>query len=55
MQIEPNAVFNNVTSLDMVSADVGFAIDMSSNSGTGSLIKTTDGGHTWTKVDAVSG
>lgn len=55
MQIEPNAVFNNVTSLDMVSADVGFAIDMSSNSGTGGLIKTTDGGHTWTNVDAVSG
>jgi hypothetical protein len=54
--ITPKGAFtNSISAFDMVTSRIGYAIVMDGNSGTGSLIKTTDGGHSWAKVAAVVG
>lgn len=53
--IRPGGTFNNsIISFDMVTSAIGYAVVMDDNAGTGSLIKTTDGGHSWARVPATS-
>jgi photosystem II stability/assembly factor-like uncharacterized protein len=49
IKLSPNEIFKNISLLDFVSSTIGWAIS-STNSMPSSLLKTTDGGRTWTAV-----
>ena len=49
LKLSPGASFKNITQLDFVSDTVGWAIS-STASNTSSLLKTIDGGRTWTTI-----
>ena len=49
IRLSPNVDFKRVTSLDFVSSTLGWAIGRQSNASS-FLLKTTDGGKTWTPV-----
>lgn len=48
-KLSPGGDFQHVTQLDLVSSDIGWAIG-AIGSKTPSLLKTVDGGHTWTVI-----
>jgi photosystem II stability/assembly factor-like uncharacterized protein len=48
-ELSPNASFHNVSRLDFVSSEIGWAIG-TTEANVPSLLKTTDGGHTWTTI-----
>jgi photosystem II stability/assembly factor-like uncharacterized protein len=48
-KLSPGANFKDVTHLDFVSSNIGWAIS-STASNSASLLKTVDGGHTWTVI-----
>ncbi len=48
-KLSPGANFKNVSRLDFVSSDIGWAIGSTEN-GSPSLLKTVDGGRTWTVI-----
>ncbi len=48
-KLSPGANFKNVSRLDFVSSDTGWAIGSTANNSP-SLVKTVDGGHTWTVI-----
>jgi photosystem II stability/assembly factor-like uncharacterized protein len=48
-KLSPGANFKNISRLDFVSRDIGWAIGSTANNYP-SLLKTVDGGHTWTVI-----
>ena len=49
MELSPNASFHNISHLDFVSSEIGWAIG-TTESNVPSFLKTADGGHTWTAI-----
>ena len=53
IKLSPSANFKNITQIDFVSTTVGWAIT-SATANSSSLLKTVDGGLTWTSISATS-
>jgi len=51
LKLSPAAVFKNIAQLDFVSDKVGWAISLTTSQAS-SLLKTIDGGRTWTTIPA---